>query len=88
MRVSVSVRVVQFQFLCFACCIIMSELLDSMMTTMVNTIKNEKQKKKKHPEIHTCGVKYIVKKITNITDDQTRLIPITWDWGRGNLNLD
>jgi hypothetical protein len=47
-----------------------------------------KSKKKKHPEIHTCGVKYIVKKITNITDDQTRLIPITWDWGRGNLNLD
>ena len=52
MRVSVSVRVVQFQFLCFACCIIMSELLDSMMTTMVNTIKNEKQKKKTSGNSH------------------------------------
>ena len=35
-------------------------------------------KRKKYPEIHTCGVKYIIKKL-NITDDQTRLIPITWD---------
>jgi len=44
MRVGVSVRVVQFQFLCFGGCILMFELLDSMITTMVNTIKYEKKK--------------------------------------------